>query len=181
MGKKRVPEPKPATGYERQRLLTPPEQADDEWKRRTTVSFEAEDVIPEQTDKRRETVNMKAPIPQALNRVLLDFLADYDGYKAGVLSKHFPLDYYIARAIDQILALFPTDQEHDEAMFRKGFEFAQTTNPPTELKVLGICPKCHGSGLMNSWDEHISRLMAGEVTCPTCKGSGRDYDQQQGE
>ena len=45
----------------------------------------------------REGIDMKAPIPQALNRVLLAFLADYNGYKIGALSK--PLDFYIARAI----------------------------------------------------------------------------------
>ena len=48
-------------------------------------------------EKIREGIDMKAPIPQALNGVLLDFLADYDGYKVGILSKH--LDFYIARAI----------------------------------------------------------------------------------
>lgn len=36
-----------------------------------------------------------------------------------------------------------------------------------------VCPDCHGSGMFNSWDSQIQRLMAGEVTCPTCKGTGK--------
>ena len=43
-----------------------------------------------------------------------------------------------------------------------------------------VCHKCHGSGLMNSWDEYVSRLMAGEVTCPPCQGIGKYSESDRG-
>jgi len=45
----------------------------------------------------REGIDMKSPIPQALNRVFLELLRDYEAYKLGQEGE--VLDTYIAKAI----------------------------------------------------------------------------------
>ncbi len=64
----------------------------------------------------------------------------------------------------------------------ESYGFVDSTKEPlaTLLKLYEqtaeTCPKCKGSGLFNSWDENMSRLMAGGVTCPTCSGTGKVHN-----
>ena len=65
-----------------------------------------EETSGERSRTMREGIDMKAPIPQELNVVLLEFLNDYDKYKSvpdGLSADFVLLDEYIAKAITGIM------------------------------------------------------------------------------
>lgn len=64
----------------------------------------------------RDKINMREPVPQKLNEILLDFLNMYVKYKLG--QEKEPLDYYLAEMITKILSL-ETDT-HRIAVIKKG-------------------------------------------------------------